>query len=75
MRFCEKAQLRVTPARELILAYLAAQPKPVKLEAITQADQVRGRCDPATVYRTLMLLKDIDLVRQIPLPGKSSFSS
>ena len=36
-------------------------------------DPVRGRCDAATVYRTLMLLKDAEVVRQIGLPQNAGY--
>lgn len=70
---CEKAQLRLTPARELVLAYLAAHPIPSSLESIAQADDIRDRCDATTIYRTLMLLREVELVRQVGLPGKVSY--
>jgi Fe2+ or Zn2+ uptake regulation protein len=70
MSFCKKAQLRMTLAREKILGYLAAHATPVNLDAITQADEIQGHCDATTVYRTLMLLKELDVVRQVSVRHK-----
>ena len=65
VKLCEQAQLRMTPARQNILGCLARYRTPVNLDTITQADEIRGLCDPTTVYRTLMLLKELDVVRQV----------
>jgi len=65
LRLCERAQLRMTPARQSILACLARSRTPTNLDTITQADEIRGQCDATTVYRTLMLLKELDVVRQV----------
>jgi Fur family ferric uptake transcriptional regulator len=62
---CEKAQIRLTSARRKILACLGRHRTPVNLDTITQADELRGYCDATTVYRTLMLLKELDVVRQV----------
>ena len=70
MRFCDNLQLRLTPAREMILAYLAKHGAPINLETITQAVEIRGHCDATTVYRTLMLLKELDVVRQVNVGRK-----
>jgi Fur family ferric uptake transcriptional regulator len=67
---CEKAQLRMTPAREKILGYLARQRMPVNLDTITEADEIRGLCDPTTVYRSLMLLNELNVVRQVSVRPK-----
>jgi Fe2+ or Zn2+ uptake regulation protein len=63
----------VTPARELILNELASRSVPVSFALLITTELVRARCDAATVYRTLMLLKDAEVVRQIGLPQKASY--
>lgn len=65
--------MRLTPIREKILAFLAAQCVPVSLETVIQADSIRGSCDAATVYRTLMLLCELEVIRQVGLPNKISY--
>ena len=70
---CRKARMRLTPAREAILSFLAQQRTPASLEMVSQADGVRGRCDATTVYRTLMLFKEAELVRVVGTPRKASY--
>jgi Fe2+ or Zn2+ uptake regulation protein len=70
---CRKVHLRVTPARKLVLNELAAHCVPLSFEALVTTETLCSRCDAATVYRTLMLLKDAEIVRQIGLPQKTSY--
>ena len=70
---CRKAGMRLTPAREAILSFLAQRRTPASLEMISQAEGVRGQCDATTVYRTLMLFKDAELVRVVGTPRKTSY--
>jgi len=65
--------MRLTPVRERILGLLAARRVPVSLEALTQAEGIRGTCDSATIYRTLMLLRELEVIRQVSLPNKISY--
>ena len=70
---CQKAQLRLTRVRAAILSFLAQRRMPVTLEMVSQADGIRGGCDEATVYRTLMLFKEAGLVRLVGTPRKASY--
>jgi Fur family transcriptional regulator, peroxide stress response regulator len=70
---CRKAGMRLTPAREAILSFLAQRRTPASLEMVSQAEGVRGQCDATTVYRTLMLFKEAELVRVVGTPRKTSF--
>ncbi len=70
---CQKARMRLTPVREAILSFLAQQRTPASLEMVSQAEGVRGQCDSTTVYRTLMLFKEADLVRVVGTPRKASY--
>jgi Fur family transcriptional regulator, ferric uptake regulator len=70
---CLQAQMRLTPIREKILAFLAAQRTPVSLETVMRADGIQGKCDVATAYRTLMLLREVEVIRQVSLPNKVSY--
>ena len=65
--------MRSTLIRHTILAFLAAQHVPVNLEAVTQAEGVRGCCNATTAYRTLILLKELEVIRQVSLPDKNSY--
>ena len=70
---CRARHLRLTHAREHILHYLAHHPAPVSWETLAQAPELRGCCDPATISRTLGLLKEAQLVRSIRTTGKVSY--
>jgi len=65
--------MRLTSTREKILAFLAAQRVPVGLDAVIHAEGIRGSCNAATVYRTLMLLCELEVIRQVGLPNKISY--
>ena len=65
--------MRVTPVRREILNFLATSRVPVTLEMISQAAGVRGHCDVTTVYRTLMLFKEADIVRLVGSSRKESY--
>ncbi len=73
LQICLQAKMRLTPIREKILAFLAAQHLPVSLEAVTQGEGIQGSCDAATAYRTLMLLRELEVIRQVSLPNKISY--
>ncbi len=73
LQVCLQAKMRLTPIREKILSFLAAQRVPVSLEALTQAEGIQGCCDAATAYRTLMLLRELEVIRQVSLPNKISY--
>ena len=65
--------MRLTPLRQAMLAFVAGQRTPASLEMLSQADGVRGQCDATTVYRTLMLFKEAELVRVVGTPHKASY--
>ena len=73
MSFCRAARLVMTPAREKLLCYLAARRTPANADMMAQSGELRGGCDPVTIYRTLGLFKDIDLVRRVGLHKKNSY--
>ena len=73
MAFGRRAQLVMTPARENILRYLAGRRTPASIDMMARSDELRGSCDTVTIYRSLGLFKDIDLVRQVGLLKKNSF--
>jgi len=70
---CRKLTMRLTPGRRVILSVLAAHRVPVSLASVMQADGVRQVCDATTAYRTLMLFREAELVRQVALPAKVRF--
>lgn len=70
---CRQLQMRLTPVRKKTLAFLATQRVPVSLHALVQAKELRGICNATTAYRTLMLLREVEVLRQVGLPDKVSF--
>jgi Fe2+ or Zn2+ uptake regulation protein len=73
MASCRKARMRLTPVRKAILSFLAQRRTPASLEMISRADGVRGKCDSTTVYRTLMMFKEAELIRLVGTPRKASY--
>ena len=65
--------MRLTPVRQAILSFLAKRDAPATLGMISRADGVRGKCDSTTVYRTLMMFKEAELVRLVGTPRKASY--
>ena len=64
--------MRLAPIREQLLTFLAACCGPVSLEAVMQAEGIRDGCNATTVYRTFMLFKELEVIRQVSLPDKQS---
>jgi Fe2+ or Zn2+ uptake regulation protein len=73
LQACRRLQMRLTPVREKILGFLATQRVPVSLNTLMQAGELQGVCDATTAYRTLTLLHEVEVLRQVGLPGKVSF--
>jgi Fur family ferric uptake transcriptional regulator len=73
LSFGQRAQLRLTELRSRILRFLADHRLPASIEMIMQSEEFVGHCAETTIYRTLMLFREIDLVRQINLPGKATY--
>lgn len=70
---CRTVHIRLTPIRDRILAVLAQQRIPMSLEAVAGAEGIRGGCNAATVYRALMLFKEVEVTRQVSLPNRISY--
>ena len=65
--------MRLTPARKKVIAFLATQHVPVSLNTLMQSTGIKGVCVATTAYRTLALLHQIEVFRQVGIPGKISF--
>jgi Fe2+ or Zn2+ uptake regulation protein len=65
LRECEKVGLRLTAGRRAILSFLAAHQRPSNLSRMERDERLGKDFDAATIYRTIMLLKDLKIVRQI----------
>jgi Fe2+ or Zn2+ uptake regulation protein len=71
--YCERIGLRRTPVRERVLAFLADQRLPVTWTAVAESRELKGCCDPATVYRSLNLFADAGLICAIRLFSKVTY--
>lgn len=70
---CQQLNMRLTPVREKILGFLATKRVPVSLNTLMQAEELQRVCDATTAYRTLMLLREVEVLRQVSLPDKVSY--
>jgi Fe2+ or Zn2+ uptake regulation protein len=73
LAFLRRAHVRLTVSREKILRFLCAHRLPVSIEMITRSEDFACDCAETTIYRTLILFRELDLARQINLPGKTSY--
>jgi Fe2+ or Zn2+ uptake regulation protein len=60
-----QSHVRVTPVREKILAFLSRQTVPATLHEISSSTELARQFDDATVYRTLVLLVELEVARQL----------
>jgi Fur family ferric uptake transcriptional regulator len=70
---CQQLNMRLTPVREKILGFLATKRVPVSLNTLMQAEELQRVCDATTAYRTLMLLREVEVLRQVSVPDKVSY--
>lgn len=66
------SQVRMTPVRERVLAFLARTSEPATLQDIGNSEELAGQFDDATVYRTLVLLVELEIVRQLQFHGRQT---
>ncbi|MDB6128899.1 MAG: fur [Verrucomicrobiales bacterium] len=72
LEVCERSRMRPTPIRQKILEFLADRRVPTSLEVVMR-EGVQGKCSETTAYRTLMLLKELQIIRQVSFPKKTSY--
>ncbi|MDX1952398.1 MAG: transcriptional repressor [Verrucomicrobiota bacterium] len=60
----------MTEARNAVLACLANQQRPISLAQMEKDLSLKGRFDAATLYRTVIMLKDLEIIRQISVDQK-----
>lgn len=64
------AHVRITPVRDRVLARLARDPQPASISDVGASPELRAGFDEVTVYRTLVLLAELEVVKQILLQGR-----
>jgi Fe2+ or Zn2+ uptake regulation protein len=70
---CRTLGLRLTGVRRAVLGLLAERRLPVTLEDVAGALDSLGSFDPATLYRTLVLFKEAEVVRSVGTPHKAGY--
>lgn len=70
---CGEIQLRMTACRRAILEVLAQSNLPIALGTISKAVGARNRFDPATVYRSLSLFTEAEVVHSVGTTSKSTY--
>ncbi len=66
------AHVRMTPVREMVLGYLAGREVPSTLHEISTSHELAGQFDDATVYRTLVLLVELEVARQLQFRDRAT---
>jgi Fur family ferric uptake transcriptional regulator len=70
---CGDLQLRTTSCRRAILEVLAESSLPLTLGTISKAVSERNPFDPATVYRSLSLFQEAEIIRSVGTTSKSTY--
>ena len=68
-----QAGARLTSVREQVITLLAMETLPLTWESVAHAEDITGRYDATTVYRTLMFLLDLEIVRQLHFQDRASY--
>jgi Fe2+ or Zn2+ uptake regulation protein len=69
---CRKAGLRRTECLRAILRCFLSESAPVSVQNLLKKDELKGRCDPATVYRLLSRLEVRGIIRRVGLPRRAA---
>jgi len=69
---CRKAGLRRTECLRAILRCFVNESTPVSVQHLLKKEELKGRCDPATVYRLLSRLEMRGIIRRVGLPRRAA---
>ena len=69
---CRQAGLRRTECLRAILRCLINESAPVSVQNLLKKDELKGRCDPATIYRLLSRLEVRGIIRRVGLPRRAA---
>jgi Fe2+ or Zn2+ uptake regulation protein len=69
---CRQAGLRRTECLRAILRCLINESAPVSVQHLLKKDELKGRCDPATIYRLLSRLEVRGIIRRVGLPRRAA---
>lgn len=68
----QQSQVRLTPVRERVLSFLGDRAVPATLHEISGGAGIAGRFDDATVYRTVVLLVELEVARQFQFRDRAT---
>lgn len=66
------SEVRLTPVRERVLKHLAHREVPATLHEISGSAELAQQFDDATVYRTLVLLVELEIARQLQFRDRAT---
>jgi len=66
------SEVRLTPVRERVLKHLARREVPATLHEISGSEELARQFDDATVYRTLVLLVELEIARQLQFRDRAT---
>ncbi|MEI6352033.1 MAG: transcriptional repressor [Verrucomicrobiota bacterium] len=72
-QYCHDRGLRKTQARDALLKLLVESEAPVNWRTLSETPVLKELCDPSTVYRLLVKLEQIGLVRRITVREQPPF--
>lgn len=72
-QFCHDKGLRKTQARDALLTLLVDSEYPINWRSLSETPSLKQICDPSTVFRLLVKLEEIGLVRRITVREHAPF--
>lgn len=69
---CRAGGMRRTQALESVLQLLLESERPMTAGELAEAKPLKGRCDPATVYRLLVRLEEKGVLRRLGLRDRAA---
>ncbi len=69
---CRQAGLRRTECLRAILKCFVNESAPSSVQQLLKKEELKGRCDPATVYRLLSRLEVRGIIRRVGLPRRAA---
>ena len=72
-QYCQDKGLRKTQARDALLSFFVESEAPVTWRTLSESPTLRDICNPSTVFRLLVKLEQIGLVRRITVREQSPF--
>jgi len=71
--YCRKHRMRRTHALRELLRFLLKHDRPISWANLSREPEILAVCDPSSVFRVLVKLEEIGLVRRMGSPARSYF--